>query len=115
MDESKIRPELLAELITLLRQNVINSKVAKIVFDIMIKTGKYPSVIIDEQDLKQIGSQEELEKVVLSIIENNPDVVASYKGGKTKVFGFFLGQGMKETQGKADPKVLQELFKKHLG
>jgi aspartyl-tRNA(Asn)/glutamyl-tRNA(Gln) amidotransferase subunit B len=114
LEQSNITPELLAELITIIEQGVINIKVATNVFIEMTKTGKYPSVIIDEKNLKQIGSPEELEKIVLEIINANPKVVANYKAGNKKVFTFFIGQAMKTTSGKGNPKILQELFKKHL-
>ena len=114
-NECKVTPETLAELVKLLDQDVVNSKIAQEIFVEMAQTGKYPSVIIDEKDLKQIGSEEELEAIVVEILEANPNVVAKYKGGNERMFTFFIGQAMKATKGKGNPKLLSELFKKHLG
>lgn len=112
--DCKVTPETFSELVRLLDQNVINSKVAQDVFVEMAQTGKYPSVIIDEKDLKQIGSSEELEAIVQQIIADNPKVVDDYKGGNNRVFAFFIGQAMKATKGKGNPKILKELFEKLL-
>ena len=80
----------------------------------MAQTGKSPSSIIKDKNLAQIGSSEELEEIVLKIINDNQEQVKAYLSGKDKLFGFFVGQAMKATQGKANPKMLQDLFKKHL-
>jgi len=93
----------------------MSHKQKKRVFLDMAQTGKTAATIIDEKDLKQIGSAEELEEIILDVIKNNPDQVAKYKTGKDKLFGFFVGQSMKATKGKGNPKVIQELLKKHLG
>ena len=114
-EDLNISPETFAELITVIDRGIINTKVAaQEVFPEMVKTGKYPSIIIEEKNLKQIESNSELEKTVLKIIKENPDTVQKYLSGKDKLFMFFVGQAMKETKGKGNPKVLQELFKKHL-
>ena len=70
--------------------------------------------VVKEKGLEQIGSAEELEVIITEIIAANPENVAKYKSGKAKLFGFFVGQTMKKTQGKGNPKVIQELLKKHL-
>ncbi len=80
----------------------------------MAKSGKSAPVIIEEKDLKQIGSEEELEKIILEIIKNNADQLKKYLEGNERLFQFFVGQTMKATKGKGNPKVIQELLKKHL-
>ena len=115
LEQVSVTPEMLAELVTVIDQGIINTKVAQEVFEDMMETGTYPSIIIQEKDLKQIESTDEIEAIVLEIIEKNPDVVAKYKAGKTNLFQFFVGQTMKATKGKANPKVVQEILRKHLG
>lgn len=110
----KVTPEKLAALVALVDTGKINNTAAKEVFAIMAQSGQEPAAIVKEKGLEQIGSPEELEKIVKEIIAANPENVQLYKSGKTQVFGFFVGQAMKKTQGKANPQILQELFKKHL-
>lgn len=110
----KITPENFAELITLVYENKISSAVAKIVLREMFATAKDPSNIVEEKGLSQVSDSVELEKIAGEIISANPDTVAEYKAGKTAVLQFFVGQGMKQTKGKANPAVLQDLFKKLL-
>lgn len=110
-----IRPEMLAELIQELVHGVINAPTAQEVFAEMARTGSYPSIIIQERGLQQIGSEDELLVIVNDVLAQNPDVVASYQGGNEKLFGFFVGQIMKKTAGRASPQVLQGLLKKALG
>lgn len=111
----KITPENFAELIALVYENKISSAVAKIVLKEMFATAKDPSNIVEEKGLSQLSDTGELEKIAGEIIAANPDTVAEYKSGKTAVLQFFVGQGMKQTKGKANPAVLQDLFKKILG
>lgn len=114
LNDSKVTAENFAELVCAIADDVINSKVAQDVFDEMAKTGNSPKNIIKEKGLEQVGSSEELEKIVLEIIKNNPDQVKAYLGGKDRLFGFFVGLAMKETKGKGNPKIIQDLFKKNL-
>ncbi len=115
LQDTQITPHGVAELIIALDNGVINSKVAQEIFVDMIQTGKTASVIIEEKGLKQIGSTEELEKIVRNVIAKNPENVALYKAGNERLFMFFVGQSMKETKGKGNPVIIQELLKKHLG
>jgi len=115
VNQTKITPQGVAELVLCLDKGVINSKVAQEIFIDMLQTGKTADSIIKEKGLEQIGSSEELEKIVLKIIADNPDNVAKYKAGYERLFTFFVGQAMKETKGKGNPTILQELIKKHLG
>jgi len=112
--ECKVTPEKLAKIVELVETGKINNNAAKEVFEIVAQTGQNPEEIVKEKGLEQIGSVDTLEKIVKEIIEKNPENVAKYKSGKDRVFGFFVGQAMKATQGKGDPKIIQELFKKHL-
>jgi|SaaInlStandDraft_3_1057020.scaffolds.fasta_scaffold13523_2 aspartyl-tRNA(Asn)/glutamyl-tRNA(Gln) amidotransferase subunit B len=114
LSEVKITPETFAELIAEIDKGIINSKVAQGVFIEMATTGKYPSIIIQEKGLKQIESVEKIEPVILEIIKNNPEQVEKYRAGKERLFTFFVGQAMKTTKGKANPKTINELLKKYL-
>ena len=80
----------------------------------MAETGKAPAQVIEEQGLVQISDTGELEGVVDGILAEHPDDVAEYRAGKTKLLGFFMGQVMRATQGKANPKMVNELLRKKL-
>lgn len=110
----KVTPEKLARIVELIDNGTINNRAAQEIFEEVAQTGKSPADIVKEKGLEQIGSVDELEKIVKNIIDSNQSVVAEYRSGKTKLFGFFVGQAMKDTQGKGDPKVIQELLKKYL-
>ena len=109
-----IKPEMLAELIQELVHGVINAPTAQEVFLEMAQSGKYPSIIIQERGLQQIGSEDELIVIVNEVLAEHPQNVASYKSGNEKLFGFFVGQIMKKTSGRASPQVVQTLLKKSL-
>lgn len=115
LNQTKITPQAIAELVIALDQGVINSKVAQEIFVDMIQTGQGANSIIQAKGLQQIGSAEELEAIVLKVLEANADSVAKYKAGNERLFPFFIGQAMKETKGKGNPTVIQDLLKKHLG
>ncbi|MBM3894595.1 Asp-tRNA(Asn)/Glu-tRNA(Gln) amidotransferase subunit GatB [Candidatus Dependentiae bacterium] len=109
-----IEPEMLGELIQELVQGVINAPTAQEVFAEMAATGKYPSIIIQEKGLQQIGDESEILAIIEEVLAKEPDVVASYRGGNQKLFGYFVGQVMKKTSGRASPQVVQPLLKKAL-
>ncbi|KQC06986.1 MAG: glutamyl-tRNA amidotransferase [Smithella sp. SDB] len=109
-----IKAESLADMIRLIEEGAISGKMAKEVVEDMYKTGKSPQDIIKEKGLVQITDEGELIKTITSIIEANQAQVAEYRGGKEKVFGFFVGQVMKATKGKANPQLVNELLKKML-
>jgi aspartyl-tRNA(Asn)/glutamyl-tRNA(Gln) amidotransferase subunit B len=115
LGQTKITPQGVADLVAALDSGTINSKVAQEIFIDMVQTGKTVDTIIKEKNLTQIGSVEELEKIVLKVIADNADTVAAYKAGNQRLFQFFVGQSMKETKGKGNPVIIQELLKKHLG
>ena len=114
LSASKVTPEKMAQIVDLIDNGTINNQGGKQVFAIIAKTGAVPADVVKEQGLEQIGSTEELEVIIKEIIAQNPDSVAQYKAGKEKLFGFFVGQAMQKTKGKGNPKIIQELLKKHL-
>ena len=109
-----ITPVALAEMISLIDEGIISGKMAKEIVEEMYKTGKQPKKIIEEKGLVQITDEGELIKTITSIMEANPNQLKDYRGGKEKLFGFFVGQVMKATQGKANPQLVNELLKKML-
>ena len=111
---SPIRPPAIAELIKFIDVGTISGKMAKEVIEEMYRTGKAPGAIIKEKGLVQITDEGALSETIAEIIGKNPAQVAQYRAGKEKVFGFFVGQVMKATQGKANPQVINDLLKKML-
>ncbi len=112
--ESPITSENLAKLINLIKDGTISGKIAKNVFEIMADSGKDPKKIVEEKGLKQQSDPKELEKIIDKVISNNPKNVEAYKSGKDKLFGFFVGQVMKQSNGKANPQLVNEILKKKL-
>ncbi len=110
----KITPEKLAIIVELLESGKINNHAAKEVFEEVAQTGTDPRDVVKQKGLEQIGSVDELEAIVKKILEDNTSNVAAYKAGQTKLFGFFVGEAMKRTQGKGNPKLLTEILKKLL-
>ena len=114
IDESPISPNHLGELIDNIDSGKISSRQAKDIFEEMCETGESANNIINEKGLSQISDEGELEKLVDNVISSNPENVEKYKNGKDKLFGFFVGEAMKLSKGKANPKVLNELLKSKL-
>jgi aspartyl-tRNA(Asn)/glutamyl-tRNA(Gln) amidotransferase subunit B len=112
--ECPTTPASLAAMIRLIQEGSISGKMAKEVSEAMYKSGKTPQAIITEKGLVQITDEEALAKTVAAILEKNPEQVAQYRAGKEKVFGFFVGQAMKATQGKANPQLINDILKKML-
>ncbi len=113
-DEIPFTPEHLAELITLIEKGTISSKIAKDVLNKMFETPEAPITIIEKNGWVQISDEGAIKEVVERIIETNPQSVADFKGGKDKALGFLVGQAMKETKGKANPQMLNEMFRNAL-
>ena len=109
-----ISPASLAEMISLIDEGTISGKMAKDIVEEMYKSGKPPEVIVEEKGMVQITDEGELIKTITAIIEVNPNQLKDYRGGKEKLFGFFVGQVMKATQGKANPQLVNDLLKKML-
>ena len=104
----------LSRLINLIKANTISGKIAKTVFEDMIKNNEDPEKIVIDKGMKQQSDPRELEKVIDVIVQNNQDKVEQYKSGKDKLFGFFVGQAMKDTQGKGNPKLINDILKEKL-
>jgi aspartyl-tRNA(Asn)/glutamyl-tRNA(Gln) amidotransferase subunit B len=112
--ECPIAPASLAEMIRLIQEGTISGKMAKEVSEEMYRTGKTPQTIIAEKGLVQITDEGALTMTIAEVIEKNPEQLAKYRSGKEKVFGFFVGQVMKATQGKGNPQLINDLLKKML-
>ncbi len=110
----KVSSEQLAALLVMVDDGTISGKIAKTVFLEMMDSGKDAAVVVKEKNLVQVSDQGELLAIVQEIIEANPGQAADFKGGKTKLMGYFVGQLMQKTKGKANPKVANELFSKEL-
>lgn len=108
--ECTIKPKMLRSLVQLIEDATISGKIAKTVFDIMFETGQDPKEIVEEKGLVQVSDSAALEKIIDEVLTENPDSVEAYKSGKDKLFGFFVGQVMKKTGGKASPVVVNELL-----
>jgi aspartyl-tRNA(Asn)/glutamyl-tRNA(Gln) amidotransferase subunit B len=109
--ETKMRPEHLAEIICMVEDSIISGKIGKEIFPEAYKTGKNPTVIVDEKGLKQNSNIEELEDVCKKVVQENQELVKQYLSGKDKLFGAFVGKVMKETQGQANPVLVNEILK----
>jgi aspartyl-tRNA(Asn)/glutamyl-tRNA(Gln) amidotransferase subunit B len=107
-----VSPKMLAELVKI--KPTIGSSIAKEVFAEMINTGKSAPAIVNEKDLTQMDDTGELNDIVIKIIEENPKAVEDYGLGKKNALAFLIGQTMKITKGKANPKILTELFTQRL-
>ena len=114
LNESKIDAANFSELIQKISDNTISGKIAKDVLEEIWVTGTKVSEVIDNKGMQQISDEGELENIIETILHENNDQVNAYKSGKDKLFGFFVGQVMKATQGKANPGLVNELLKKKL-
>ena len=114
IDEIKIEPENMAELMISIEKGAISGKQAKDVFAEMFETGKSAYGIIEEKGMKQITDTGALESVIDEVLAANPKVVEDYKSGKEKAFGFLIGQVMAKTKGQANPKAVNEVLKRKL-
>ncbi|MEZ5709623.1 MAG: Asp-tRNA(Asn)/Glu-tRNA(Gln) amidotransferase subunit GatB [Blastomonas sp.] len=112
VDESPVSPEQGAELLALVADGTISGSIAKQVFEIMLETGDAPAKIVEDKGLKQTSDTGAIEAAVAKVLADNADKVAEYKSGKEALFGFFVGQTMKAMQGKANPKLVNELLRK---
>ena len=113
--DAKVSPAALVELLSLLSGGAINQNAAREVFAELWQKGGSPAAIVETKGLGQISDTSELDEAVAKIIEGNPDAVDKIKGGNLKTVQFLMGQVMKETRGKANPQLVQELIKKQLG
>ncbi len=109
-----VTPEMLAELLTLIDNGVISGKIAKTVLSEMLVSGTDAATIVKQKNLLQVSDEDELLAVIHLIIQENPGQVAEFRGGKQKLLGYFVGQVMQRTKGKANPKLVNELLTREL-
>ncbi|RYG55014.1 Asp-tRNA(Asn)/Glu-tRNA(Gln) amidotransferase GatCAB subunit B, partial [bacterium] len=114
ISEAKVAPTQLQGLVKLIDNGTISGKIAKEVFDAMLESGKDADAIVEEKGLKQMSDTGELEAIVRAVIEKSPKILEDYRSGKMQAFGAFVGGVMKETRGKANPAMVNELLKKVL-
>ncbi|MGZ8250382.1 Asp-tRNA(Asn)/Glu-tRNA(Gln) amidotransferase subunit GatB, partial [Methylomagnum sp.] len=114
IEQSPVSPERLAGLVQRIADDTISGKIAKQVFEALWESQDSADAIIEKQGLKQITDTGAIEAIIDQIIAANPNQVAGYRSGKDKLFGFFVGQAMKATGGKANPAQLNELLKQKL-
>ena len=110
ISECPISPEHLGALVKLIDEDVISGKIAKTVFDEMFETGADPEKIVEQRGLTQVSDASELEKIISDILATHQSQVDEFRSGKTKMLGFFVGQVMKQTSGKANPKIVNEIL-----
>jgi aspartyl-tRNA(Asn)/glutamyl-tRNA(Gln) amidotransferase subunit B len=115
IEASPVTPVQGAELLALIADGTLSGTLGKQVFEIMLETGQDPGHIVEERGLRQTSDTGAIDAVIAEVLAANPDKVADYKGGKDKLFGFFVGQVMKAMQGKANPQAVNELLRKALG
>ena len=114
LNESKVDADALGDLIDLISDGTISGRIAKDVFGEMFDTGKSASSIVEQKGLRQISDSGALTVLIEAVLSENQDKVAEFKEGKDKLFGFFVGQVMKRSQGQANPKLVNELLKEKL-
>jgi aspartyl-tRNA(Asn)/glutamyl-tRNA(Gln) amidotransferase subunit B len=114
IEQSPIKENDLAELLTLVQQDVISGKIAKTVFEEMAAGGKSPSQIVEQKGLAQVSDSGAIDTQIDRVLSEHPDEAARYKAGEAKLLGFFVGQIMKATRGKANPKLVNERLKSKL-
>ena len=112
--QSPVSAKNLAILVNLIKNGTISGKIAKTVFELMLKNDEDPQKIVEEKGLKQQSDPKVLEELIDKIINNNREKAIEYKQGKEKLFGFFVGQAMKASGGKANPQLINEILKKKL-
>lgn len=115
IEEFPIPAKHIGELVLLIQKGEVTGKIAKDIFQAMLTSKESPEVIVAKKGLKVENDEGKVTEIVESVINNNSDAVAKYREGNTKVFGFFVGQVMKESKGQANPELVNSLLKKHLG
>jgi hypothetical protein len=112
--QSPMTPARLAELVQLVEAGTISGKIGKEVFEESFKTGESPAAIVERRGVQQISDEATLWSVVEKVVAASPKQTAEYQGGKDGLFGYFVGQVMKETEGRANPKLVNELLREKL-
>ena len=114
IEESKLAVENFVKLLDLLKKGTISNNIAKALIVDILNTGKDAQALVEEKGLSVISDESSILPIIQKIIADNQEQVAAYKGGKDKLFGFFVGQAMKETKGRANPQLLNKLLKEEL-
>ena len=114
LNETKLTPENLVELVNLIEKGTISNNIGKQIIFTMLKDGTSASQIVEKQGLSQITDEGAIKEIVQKVVNSNQEQAVAYKAGKTQLFGFFVGQVMKETKGRANPKTVNELLKEFL-
>jgi len=114
IEDCPVRPDRLAGMVKMIESGVISTKIAKTVFEEMYRSGKDAETVVKEKGLVQVSDSGAIEQIIADVIKANPAQHSDYKGGKDKLFGFFVGQVMKASKGKANPEMVNELLKKKL-
>jgi aspartyl-tRNA(Asn)/glutamyl-tRNA(Gln) amidotransferase subunit B len=114
LSECKIKPAMLRDMVALIDKGTISGKIAKVVFEEMFASGTEAAKIVEAKGLTQVSDRSSIEPIIDEVIAANPDSVAAYKAGKDKLFGFFVGQVMQKTGGKASPVMVNEILKEKL-
>jgi aspartyl-tRNA(Asn)/glutamyl-tRNA(Gln) amidotransferase subunit B len=114
ISESPVSTKNLSSLINMITSGKISGRIAKEVFEIMQEKNQNPTQIVESKGLIQQSDPKKLEKIILEVLSNNKDKVEQYKSGKVKLFGFFVGQVMKISEGKANPQLVNEILKNKL-
>ena len=115
ISETKLTPENLVELIALIEKNTISNNIGKQIIIDMMKDGTKASEIVEKRGLSQISDEGAIKEICQKVADANPEQVEKYKNGKVQLLGFFVGQVMKETKGRANPKAVNDLMKEILG
>ena len=113
--DTKLTPDNLAELISLIEKGTISNNIGKQIIIEMMKDGTKASVIVEKKGLSQISDEGAIKELVQKVVDAHPNEVEAYKNGKTNLLGFFVGQVMKETKGRANPKTVNQLIKEIIG
>jgi aspartyl-tRNA(Asn)/glutamyl-tRNA(Gln) amidotransferase subunit B len=114
ISETPVSAKALAELISLIEDKTISGKIAKDVLDEMFESGKSANQIVEDKGLKQVSDSSEIEPIIDQVLADNPKEVELYKGGKDRLMGFFVGQVMKASKGKANPQIVNKILKDKL-
>jgi len=114
INQSLLTPSHLAEMLSMIKEGMISGKIAKDVFEEMYRTGDRPGKIVEDKGWVQIMDEAEIAKAIERVMKAHPKQVEDYQQGKEKIFGFFVGEVMKQTKGKANPKLVNELLREKL-
>ena len=114
IEECPVTPQQLGKMFRLMEQGTISGKIAKQVFEEMYETGTSPEEIVRREGLEQVSDEAAISSIIDQVLAANPDSVEKYQQGKTKVFGFLVGQVMKETKGKANPTIVNRILQEKL-